>query len=82
MLVGYGFLSIASDKIKLIYSLGGNKFHVLTKIIINGNIPTIISALKANIGLSLVGVIIGEFWVAQAGLGYLIVYGSQIFKLD
>ena len=80
--ISNGFLSIENDKIKLIYSLGGNKFDALMKVVVPGNIPTIISALKVNIGLSLVGVIIGEFLVAQAGLGYLIVYGSQIFKLD
>lgn len=77
-----GFSSMENDKIKLIYSLGGSKFDTLMKVVIPGNIPTIISALKVNIGLSLVGVIIGEFLVANAGLGYLIVYGSQIFKLD
>lgn len=77
-----GFMSIEDDKIKLIYSLGGNKLHVLKKVIFPANIPTILSALKVNIGLCLVGVIIGEFLVAQEGLGYLIVYGSQIFKLD
>ena len=49
---------------------------------IPANVPTIINALKVNVGLSLVGVMVGEFLVAQAGLGYLIIYGSQIFKLD
>ena len=48
---------------------------------IPANVPTIINALKVNVGLSLVGVMVGEFLVAQAGLGYLIIYGSQIFKL-
>lgn len=76
------FNSIEKDKIKLIQTLGGNKKDVLFKIIIPANIPSIISVMKVNIGLSLVGVIIGEFLAAKLGLGYLIIYGSQVFKLD
>ena len=76
------FNNVEQDKIKLIYTLGGTKKHVLFKVIIPGNIPAIISTMKVNIGLSLVGVIIGEFLAASAGLGYLIIYGSQVFKLD
>lgn len=70
------------DKIKLIYTLGGNKLQVLTKVIIPSNKAYIINVMKVNMGLSLVGVIIGEFVAANAGLGYLILYASQVFKLD
>ena len=63
-------------------SFNANKFQILTKIVIPANISTFINALKINIGLSLVGVISGEFLVSKAGLGYLIVYGGQVFKLD
>ncbi len=77
-----GFMNVDSDKIKLIKTFGGTKRQVLTKVIIPASIPTIISALKINVGLSFVGVIVGEFLVSKNGLGYLIVYGSQIFKLD
>ena len=47
-----------------------------------GSVPTIISALKVNVGLALVGVVVGEFQAAKAGLGYLITYGSQIFQMN
>lgn len=77
-----GFLSVDADKIKLIKTFGGTKTQILTKVILPASVPTIINALKVNVGLSFVGVIVGEFLVASAGLGYLIVYGSQIFKLD
>lgn len=77
-----GFNEVSQDKIKLIYSLGGNKKNALTKVIIPSTVPVIVSTMKVNIGLSLVGVIIGEFLAAKAGLGYLIIYGSQVFKLD
>lgn len=76
------FTSVEEDKIKLIRTLGGNKRDVLFKVILPSNIPSIISVMKVDIGLSLVGVIIGEFLAAKAGLGYLIIYGSQVFKLD
>ncbi len=76
------FKHVEEDKIKLIYTLGGKKKDVLTKVVLPSNLPSIISQMKVNIGLSLVGVIIGEFLAAKAGLGYLIIYGSQVFKLD
>ncbi len=76
------FREVEEDKIKLIYTLGGKKTDVLFKVVLPSNIPFIISQMKVNIGLSLVGVIIGEFLAAKAGLGYLIIYGSQVFKLD
>ncbi|MFP4698211.1 MAG: ABC transporter permease [Eubacteriales bacterium] len=77
-----GFIHVDEDKIKLIYTFNGKKKDVMKKVIIPSNIPNIISTMKVNIGLSLIGVIIGEFLAARAGLGYLIVYGSQVFKLD
>jgi len=77
-----GFLSIDEEKIKLVKTFGGTKFQVLTKVILPASSPTFINALKINVGLSWVGVIVGEFLVSKAGLGYLIVYGGQVFKLD
>lgn len=77
-----GFSNMDPEKIKLIESLGGTRKDVMTKVLLPGSIPMIISNMKVNIGLCLVGVIIGEFLAAQRGLGYLIIYGSQVFKLD
>lgn len=74
------FRNVEEDKIKLIRTLGGSKKDVLSKVILPSNIPSVISVMKVNIGLSLVGVIIGEFLAAKAGLGYLIIYGSQVFS--
>ena len=76
------FKGVDTEKIKLIYTLGGNRKDILIKLILPSSLPMIISTMKVNIGLSLVGVIIGEFLAAKAGLGYLIIYGSQVFKLD
>lgn len=76
------FRSTDPGKIKLIYTLQGNHLHVLTKVILPYSIPAIISNMKVNIGLCLVGVIIGEFLAAKEGLGYLIIYSSQVFKMD
>lgn len=78
----HSFAETEEDKLKLINTLGGKKKDILTKVILPGNIPTVISLMKVNLGLALVGVIIGEFLAARAGLGYLIIYASQVFKLD
>lgn len=77
-----GFTQVEEEKIKLIYTLGGTKKDTLIKVLIPASIPIIVSNMKVNIGLALVGVIIGEFLAARQGLGYLIIYGSQVFQLD
>lgn len=75
-----GFITVEPDKIKLIQTLGGNRFDCLRLVVIPGSLENILSVMKVNIGLCLVGVIIGEFLAARAGLGYLIIYGSQVFN--
>lgn len=77
-----GFKSTDSNIIKMAKTFNANKWQIFSKIVLPSNISTLINALKVNIGLSLVGVISGEFLVSKAGLGYLIVYGGQVFKLD
>lgn len=70
------------EKITLIYTLGGCRRDVFRKVILPSSVPLLLSTTKVNIGLALVGVIIGEFLAARRGLGYLIIYGSQVFQLD
>lgn len=77
-----GFRETDPEKIKLIYTLQGTRKDVLFKIILPGTVPLFVSILKVNIGLCLVGVIIGEFIGSRQGLGYLIIYGSQTFQLN
>ena len=77
-----GFQEVDNEQIKLIRTLGGGKLQILKKVILPSTMPLLISIMKVNIGLSLVGVIIGEFLAANEGLGYLIIYGSETFKMD
>lgn len=77
-----GFKEVDEDKIKLLKTFGATKNQVLRYVILPASIPTMISALKINVGLSWVGVIVGEFLVAKEGLGFLIVYGGQVAQLD
>ncbi len=77
-----GFLATDKNKILLLKSMGANKFQILTKLVIPGSFPTLISMLKISVGMAWIGSIMGEYLVSKAGLGYLIVYGGQVFKLD
>lgn len=77
-----GFLATDPEKIRLMRTLGAKRSQILCKLVLPANFTTLINALKVNVGLSWVGVIMGEFLVSKAGLGYLIVYGSQVFKMD
>ena len=77
-----GFKQVDPEKITLIYTLGGRKKDAFFKVVLPNSIPILISTTKVNIGLALVGVIIGEFLAARHGLGYLIIYGSQVFQLN
>ena len=82
MNVLHGFMSTDKNQISLMKSFGANKFQIFTKLVLPSNISVIISTLKINVGMSLIGVITGEFLVSEAGIGYLIVYGGQVFKMD
>ena len=76
------FIGCDSDKILLMKSMGANKWQILTKLVVPNALSEFMSVLKINVGLTWVGTIMGEYLVSKAGLGYLIVYGSQVFKLD
>ena len=77
-----GFTEIDNEKIMLMKTFRASKLQILRYLIFPYSIPTFISALKINVGLSWVGVIMGEFLVAKDGLGFLIVYGGQVAQLD
>ena len=77
-----GFINIDKNKLKLLKALKATKIQTLTKLVIPSSYKTIISSLKLNISMSLIGVIMGEFLVSKKGLGYLIMYGTQIFNLN
>lgn len=82
LMIYSGFQGIDPNKVKLAQTFGASKAQILTKVVLPGSVPTFIAALKVNAGLSLVGVVVGEFQSANLGLGYLIQYGSQIFKMN
>lgn len=77
-----GFKNVSPEKIILMKSFGATKTQILSKLIIPANLKNIISTLKINVGMSLIGVITGEFLSSSKGIGYLIVYGGQVLKLD
>lgn len=77
-----GFLETDSDKVMLLRSLGGNRMQIFCKLIAPCNVPTLMSTLKINVGMAWIGSIMGEYLVSKEGLGYLLVYGSQVFRLD
>jgi NitT/TauT family transport system permease protein len=82
LMVYSGFCQTDAGKLKLARTFGASRIQEMRKVVLPSNLPTITAAFKANIGLALVGVIVGEFQSSKAGLGYLILYGSQIFKMD
>ena len=77
-----GFMGTDENKILLLRSMGANKWQILKKLVIPSSFPAFISMLKINVGMAWIGSIMGEYIVSKAGIGYLIVYGGQVFKLD
>lgn len=76
------FKNVEEDKIKMMKSFNATKTQIFLKLVFPTNIINIINVIKINIGMSWVGVIVGEFLVSRAGVGYLIMYGGQVFQLD
>ena len=77
-----GFCSVDPEKLRLMQTLGATKSQTLRMLVLPANYATLFNTLRVNVGLSWVGVIMGEFLVSKEGLGYLIVYGSQVFNMD
>lgn len=77
-----GFNSTDQNKIKLMKSLNASKWQIYKMIILRGNLNTIVSSLKINVSMCLIGIIMGELLVSKEGIGYLIMYGSQVFNLN
>lgn len=78
----HGFCTVNNSYITMIKSFGASKWQIFRYVIFPSNISNIISTLKINISMNLIGVIMGELLVSKKGLGYLIMYGSQIFNID
>ena len=81
LMIYSGFRETDSNKIKLVRTLGATQWQILRTVVLPSNVPVMVAALKINVGLALVGVIVGEFQAAKAGLGYLIIFGSQVFQM-
>ena len=77
-----GFAMTNEEYIKLLKTMGASKIQIFTKVILPANRKNIINALKIKISMSLIGVIMGELLVSKEGLGYLIMYGSQVFNIN
>lgn len=77
-----GFLETDKEKALLLRSMRANKFQIFTKLVAPSNVPTLMATLKINVGMAWIGSIMGEYLVSKEGLGYLLVYGSQVFRLD
>lgn len=77
-----GFISTNENYIKVLRTFGATKFQIFRKVILPSNKTTIINSFKINISMSLIGVIMGELLVSKKGLGYLIMYGSQVFNIN
>ena len=82
MELSHGFYTTDKNMLVTVQSFGAKKSELFKKVVLPANIPVFFQSLKVNMGLSLVGVIAGEFLVSKAGLGYLIVYAGQVFKMD
>lgn len=76
------YLEVPKEKIMLLKTMGANKFQIMWHLIFPATIPAFMSTLKINLGMAWVGIIMGEYLSSKAGLGYLLVYGGQVFKLD
>lgn len=77
-----GFMATDKNKYLLLESMGADKKTILLKLVVPSSLPDFINMLKINVGMAWIGSVMGEYIVSKAGIGYLIVYGGQVFKLD
>lgn len=82
LMVYNGFQEVDPNRVKLLRTFGASRAQILSKVIFPASVPTIMASVKVNMSLTLIGVIVGEFISSRAGLGYLIIYGGQVFRMD
>lgn len=82
IMLATGFQEIDQGKLKVMQSFGASRWQILRIVVLPASVPNIVATMKVNVGLTLVGVIMGEFLSAKAGLGFLITYGGQIFEMN
>ncbi|WP_370872447.1 ABC transporter permease [Paenibacillus zeirhizosphaerae] len=80
LVVYNSFREVDANYIKVVRSFGGSKRDEFQKVVLPASFAAVISTLKVNVGMAWIGVIVGEFLAARAGLGYLIIYGFQVFN--
>ncbi|WP_431029352.1 ABC transporter permease [Lysinibacillus sp. LZ02] len=76
------FKGVDGNYLKVLQTFNASRLQMFKEAVLPASFPTIISTLKVNVGLSWVGVIVGEFLVSKQGLGYLIIYGFQVFNFN
>lgn len=77
-----GFCATDGEKVLLLRAMRANRLQIFVKLVAPANVPTLMATLKINVGMAWIGSIMGEYLVSKEGLGYLLVYGSQVFRLD
>ncbi len=77
-----GFMAVDGTKLTLMKAMGAGRLATLKKLVMPASMPALMNTLKVAVGLAWIGSIMGEYIVSRAGLGYLIVYGGQVMKLD
>ena len=82
IMIHSGFQEISKGKMKLMESFGATRWQMLKMVVLPASIPNFVATMKVNVGLTLVGVIMGEFLSSKAGLGFLITYGGQVFQMN
>ncbi|MGK9184335.1 ABC transporter permease [Priestia filamentosa] len=74
------FKEVDPNYVKVLRIFNASRLQCFKEAILPSSFPAIISTFKVNVGLSWVGVIVGEFLVSSQGLGYMIIYGFQVFN--
>ena len=77
-----GFDNIDETKLKLFKTFKASRMQTFLYLILPASFKSVIASLKINISMTLIGVIMGEFLVSKKGIGYLIIYGTQVFNLN
>jgi len=80
--ISVGLKNTNKSRIKILKTFGASEWEILRYAVIPSNYKLIVNTCKINIGLNLIGIVMGEFLTSKSGIGYLILYGSQVFNLD
>lgn len=74
-----GIRDVRGSMLEVGRAYGATKSQIFFKIVLPATIPFVMTGIRLAVGMGIIGIIVGEFFTAQTGLGGMIVTYANVF---